>query len=782
MYEVFLGHASVDKAAGVREFADELERLGLRVFVDERAIGAFDSITGEVEEAIAGALVFVAWYSRVYPDRRACQLELRRAYVAAQRADEVAERIFAVSPEDGFEHIHPATLRDAKIPSNGTAEAILARVDAVRLRGGAPLGALARLDPPRWVPQRRLGSPRFVGRVPELWELHEHLQAGRISQITGTRREEVALVGFGGVGKSLLAEEYAHSFSTAYPGGIYWLSATDAVSDDDSVVLDRLTTVAAALGVSLDDHPDPTVLRHRLAGVLAQGGRALWVVDDLPEGLAAAEVQVWAAPHEQAATLVTTRSTAYSEFARVSLDVLDPQDALALLTADLPPTDEQEWEAARVIAGKLLGGHAQAVDVARSQIGLRPGDSAYREFVQRTHEASVVERLEHAAAITAHLPNGHEASIVATLHAAIEGLGDDARDLLRVAGQLAVAPIELDLAAELIAGEAESSAAAADRLDLGLAQLDHSSLARPALTADDQSAFLVHGLVSAVARHLDTIPDRAATFRVRAVSILTTWFETRDDLHDQTHAQQLESRVTHARHLIADLDRTDDPYLTDLGAWLAKLDYARGAYDSARALQEGVLAAFRRLLGEEHPGTLTSKGNLATTLSAQGDLAGARELQEEVLAASRRLLGEEHPETLTSKNNLATTLSAQGDLAGARELQEEVLAAFAAAARRGAPRHAHEQEQPRRDAQGAGRPRRCPGAPGGGAGRIAAAASARSTPRRSEARTTSPRCLARRATSPVRESSKRRCWPHSGGCSARSTPTRSRQEQPRRDA
>jgi hypothetical protein len=34
--------------------------------------------------------------------------------------------------------------------------------------------------------------------------------------------------------------------------------------------------------------------------------------------------------------------------------------------------------------------------------------------------------------------------------------------------------------------------------------------------------------------------------------------------------------------------------------------------------------------------------NLAQTLNAQGDLGGAQQLQEQVLAALRRLLGEEH--------------------------------------------------------------------------------------------------------------------------------------------
>ena len=69
-----------------------------------------------------------------------------------------------------------------------------------------------------------------------------------------------------------------------------------------------------------------------------------------------------------------------------------------------------------------------------------------------------------------------------------------------------------------------------------------------------------------------------------------------------------------------------------------------------------MLEARRRLLGAEHPDTLTAMNNLATTFEAQGDLAGARQLEETVLEARRRVLGAEHPDTLASMSNLASTL------------------------------------------------------------------------------------------------------------------------------
>ncbi len=110
---------------------------------------------------------------------------------------------------------------------------------------------------------------------------------------------------------------------------------------------------------------------------------------------------------------------------------------------------------------------------------------------------------------------------------------------------------------------------------------------------------------------------------------------------------------------------------------LAQALYAQGNLAKACKLQEQVVEAMIRQLGQEHPDTLTSLNNLAQTLKAQGDLAKARELEKQVLEARARLQGQEHPDTLMSMNNLAQTLKAQGDLAKAHELQEQVLEARA---------------------------------------------------------------------------------------------------------
>jgi hypothetical protein len=88
------------------------------------------------------------------------------------------------------------------------------------------------------------------------------------------------------------------------------------------------------------------------------------------------------------------------------------------------------------------------------------------------------------------------------------------------------------------------------------------------------------------------------------------------------------------------------------------------------------LAASRRTLGDEHPGTLSSIGNLGLLRKAKGDLAGAEALNEESLAARRRTLGDEHPSTLISVWTYATLRSEVGEYAEAEALLAEASAGF----------------------------------------------------------------------------------------------------------
>ena len=61
-----------------------------------------------------------------------------------------------------------------------------------------------------------------------------------------------------------------------------------------------------------------------------------------------------------------------------------------------------------------------------------------------------------------------------------------------------------------------------------------------------------------------------------------------------------------------------------------------------------VMETRKRALGQQHPDTLTSMANLASTYWNQGRWQEAEELEVQVMETSLRVLGQEHPDTLTS--------------------------------------------------------------------------------------------------------------------------------------
>ncbi|CUA74258.1 Kinesin light chain [Rhizoctonia solani] len=101
------------------------------------------------------------------------------------------------------------------------------------------------------------------------------------------------------------------------------------------------------------------------------------------------------------------------------------------------------------------------------------------------------------------------------------------------------------------------------------------------------------------------------------------------------------------------------------------LDFGR--YDKAEQLRVEVVDGSKGVLGDEHPDTLTSTHNLASKYSDLGQYNKAEQLQVQLVDAHKRVLGGEHPDTLIYMNNLASTYSRLGRYDEAEELQVQVL-------------------------------------------------------------------------------------------------------------
>jgi tetratricopeptide (TPR) repeat protein len=205
--------------------------------------------------------------------------------------------------------------------------------------------------------------------------------------------------------------------------------------------------------------------------------------------------------------------------------------------------------------------------------------------------------------------------------------------------------------------------AARERAVRGMEETVTRSLAEP---TRDGSARRVHSLISRTIALLEPGSRRIEALTAAAI-----------DAHRpaaEGHRGRLADGRANARARATPRGRAGRCATCMLLTWVAHHDSRRGDHSLARTHLERAVEAYRRLLGDEHPATLTSMNNLAATMVAVGNHAAARALLEETSAACTRLFGNEHPNTLTSMNNLAATLAALGDHERARTLYEQTLA------------------------------------------------------------------------------------------------------------
>ena len=87
---------------------------------------------------------------------------------------------------------------------------------------------------------------------------------------------------------------------------------------------------------------------------------------------------------------------------------------------------------------------------------------------------------------------------------------------------------------------------------------------------------------------------------------------------------------------------------------LALVLSSQGKYEEAQEVNRQTLALMERVLGKEHPYTLTSMNNLASVLSSQGKYEEAEEMHRQALALRERVLSKGHTDMLGSMNNFSS--------------------------------------------------------------------------------------------------------------------------------
>ena len=488
----------------------------------------------------------------------------------------------------------------------------------------------------------RCPAPVFEGRAGVL----DTLTAGLAAR--GGAAVMQAVFGLGGVGKSELALQYAHSHRTDYPL-VWWITAADAgqVQAGLAALAARLCSAVAVAATTADAAAWAT-------GWLQAHGGWLLILDNVEDP---AHIEPLLGQIGAGHVIITSRRDInWGQMADpVRLDVLDSAPAALVLVAH---TGQQTPTAADAAAGiaEELGFLPLALDQAAAYIvQQRISCVAYLDSLRRDPARM------HAAPGAGGDAQGTIARLWDLHITAIRDSNPDAVRLLGVLGRYA--PDGIPRA--MLGGPAPR-----EDTDEALGLL--ASYSMITLTSDSVS---IHRLLQAIilARPDDTADDGRG-LRDTALD----WLDRAIPADLQTNManwQLLRALVPHAEALASDFPPGD--HSVALGRVLHKVALflnSQGDYVRASVLGQSALMITEKTLGPGHLHTAMSLASLANTYQALGRSADALPLAERALAITKKAPGPDHPIFANRLDNLAIIYRGLGRPADALPLAERALA------------------------------------------------------------------------------------------------------------
>ena len=680
----------------------QLEEAGYSVIVQAWDFGPGTDWAHKMQDAATSGARVVAVLSDAYLASKFGQAEWLRAWAEDPTGEEqlvVPVRISEVEPPG---HLNTRVFVDLVGTAPAEAKELLLKsvlkargkpATAPPFPGGAPTstphfpgqGPETTNLPPR--------NPNFTGRDDALEELRRNLIAESKAAIVHTE----AIHGLGGVGKTELALEYAYRYATNYRV-IWWIGA-----ELSTTATGALTALAARVG--LPDLPDARDALAALFEWLRRNDGWLLIYDNAeqPDDLGPL-LPTGGTGH----VIITSRWSAWRGLgASVGLSVMPRRESVEFLRRRTGSSDDGSLDALADLVGDLpLALEEAGAYLEETGVGVDAYNALFRERARELFALGPDEKVTNPAqrrvatvwSVSLERVRVEEPGAEALLNLCAYLSPDDIpRDLL--GGDPDVLPAQLR--------KQVSDPLAYNRV---LAVIKRFSLAD--VTAD---AIGIHRLVQEVIRARLTDGEERE-WSEAAVALVLNGFSARPEAPDSwdlagrwlphvvsatDSARRLGVASRDTAELLARASRylrargqpreamavaesalevsSEDPEAHDLTVAARRGDVANCAFaigDLARAriLLEDILPTSKRLLGGEHPATLTTMNNLAVTLRSQGEQNAARELHETILAARHSALGDEHPDTLMTMNNLAEALRAQGHLNAVRKLHEQVLA------------------------------------------------------------------------------------------------------------
>jgi tetratricopeptide (TPR) repeat protein len=499
----------------------------------------------------------------------------------------------------------------------------------------------------------------FLGRDALIADLALQLRSNKPLALS----QPQAISGFGGVGKTQLAIEYAYRYVQQYQA-VLWTRA-----ESREVLTSGFVGLARILDLPERDEQDQKTVVEAVKRWLSLHDQWLLILDNADTPILVFD---FLPPVFSGHIVLTTRAQAISQFAKcLEIDVLEEETAMLLLLrragvlspdAPLEQADETNYLLAQLLC-KELGALPLALDQAGAYIEeTRCGLQQYLDLFHG-HRAKLLHELRG-------LFRDHEA--VATTWSlsfkAMEEQSQVAADVLRFCAFLHPDAIPEELFLRQV-----------DKLEPHLEIFRNDPLALNRVLSILSSYSFVRR-----SSHEHTI----STHRLVQISLQDAmtkqeydfWGERtvitlNDAFPEITHTtwEQCERFLSHALICIGQVTSEGSLELASLAYKLALYLYERARYREAEPLYQRTLHIREQTLGPEGLDVAYSLCGLANLYRVQGKYAEVEPLYQRALQILRKVLGSEHSEVASLLIDLANLYRVQGKYTEAEPLYQRAL-------------------------------------------------------------------------------------------------------------
>ena len=493
----------------------------------------------------------------------------------------------------------------------------------------------------------RSGAIAFVGRDDLLTKLDEQLQSNERIGITGVK-------GMGGIGKTELALQYAIASynESKYPGGVCWLQARD-----QEIATQIINFARVNLGINPPDDMEADE-QVRFTWQRWQQGNSLIILDDVTDYNAIAPSLPPSDPRFK--VLITTRNNLGAAITQIEIEALSDAAAIALLKSIIGDERVETQKADAEALCRWVGNLPLGLELL-GRFLVRKDEWNIDKLLKRLES----KKLEAKALVSSESGMTASLGVAAALELSWTELDDEEKDLSRLLGMFAVAPITWTLVEKCFEEKDYD-----DLEDYGDALRDRSLLKRVG-----QGEYQLHQIIQEYFRSkLQENGHEEDRIKPAFIKMMLMQAKTVDDSPTLAQVEHIRSTIPHleeiAQHWL-DLLPEKNKILPFIG--ISRFYEWQGNYNLAEPWYLKCYGELKKSLGDEHLDVIKSLNNLALLYNNQGRYEEAEPLYLETLELRKKLSGPENLDVANTLNHLATLYENQGRYEEAESLFLEAL-------------------------------------------------------------------------------------------------------------